>query len=228
MLKTLKANLPLIPRRLAVSDCDVGVFYSLHLSCLSSVPRPYVCVTKKQAISYCKWQVISFECPASGTCSLPFAVPWPRLHTRSSRDAKVLWKQEARSGDGTTESPPCSSPPVSELSSNSSYPPACAFDVQVLSLDTAHVSLYELTLERGTRLFKDVQVGSQVSISMRCVREEPLCTDLLTVRPAAAGKNLRFYFNLSIQTVLRRTAAFLRRSSPPLFPASSLLRRRGA
>ncbi|XP_029828577.2 radical S-adenosyl methionine domain-containing protein 1, mitochondrial [Ixodes scapularis] len=35
----------------------------------------------------------------------------------------------------------------------------------VLTLDTAHVSLYELTLERGTRLFKDVQAGSQ---SMPC------------------------------------------------------------
>lgn len=33
---------------------------------------------------------------------------------------------------------------------------------QVLQLGTSHVSLYELTLERGTQLFKDVQAGSQV------------------------------------------------------------------
>lgn len=30
---------------------------------------------------------------------------------------------------------------------------------KVLQMDTAHISLYELTLERGTRLFKDVQSG---------------------------------------------------------------------
>lgn len=33
---------------------------------------------------------------------------------------------------------------------------------QVVRLGTAHVSLYELTLERGTQLFKDIQAGSQV------------------------------------------------------------------
>lgn len=49
------------------------------------------------------WQSVSFECPASNTCSWPSATHWLLAHTRRSWDAEVLskvgcwrWRRDSR------------------------------------------------------------------------------------------------------------------------------------
>ncbi|XP_065285083.1 radical S-adenosyl methionine domain-containing protein 1, mitochondrial-like isoform X2 [Dermacentor albipictus] len=61
---------------------------------------------------------------------------------------------------------------------------------QVVQLGTAHVSLYELTLERGTQLFKEVQAGLQVAFKIgaalgRAIRSSHRCRTPLLFAPVS-------------------------------------------